>query len=162
MNRLGIILAAVILAALVAFAWLHQRTMVAGLPPREVCENRHAALIAAGEFARAQGGTVIAVLGTGSMAPYIPAAPAGSDPLATLAAYAVTTPATFADIRPGALCIYRAEWDAKLYVLHQAAQRDGLGWVMSGLHNPRSEPQWRVTPANFIGITAKVFVWNTP
>jgi len=159
LNRIGIVVAACILVALVAFGWLHQRTMIAGLPPREVCENGQAALIAAGEFARAQGGTVIAVLGTGSMAPYIPAAPAGSDPLATLAAYAVTTPATFADIRPGSLCLYRAEWSPSVSVIHQAAQRDGDGWVMSGLHNARSEASWRVTPANFIGITARVFVW---
>jgi len=158
-NRLGIILAAVILAALVAFAWLHQRTMQAGLPPRVVCADRASALVAAGEFARSSGGVVISVLGTGSMAPFIPAAPTGEDPHSYIAAYVVTVPATYADIKPGALCIYRAEWDSKLYVLHQAAQSDGLGWVMSGLHNARSEASWRVTPANFIGITARVFVW---
>lgn len=159
MNRLGIVLAAVILAALVVFAWLHQRTMIAGLPPRVVCADRSSALVAAGEFARATGGVVIAVLGTGSMAPYIPAAPAEVNPREWIAAYAVTVPATFADIRPGALCIYRAEWSPSVSVIHQAAQRDGDGWVMSGLHNARSEAGWRVTPGNFIGITARVYVW---
>jgi len=158
-NRVGIIFAAVVLAALVAFAWLHQRTMIRGLPLRETCENRFDALAKAGAFARASGGVVIAVLGTGSMAPYIPAAPPDANPREWIAAYAVTAPATFADIRPGSLCLYRAEWSPSVSVIHQAAQRDSLGWVMSGLHNPRSEPQWRVTPANFIGITARVFVW---
>lgn len=159
MNRVGIILAAIILASLVAFAWLHQRTMLAGLPPREQCDNRADAMAKAGAFAKVHGGTVIAVLGTGSMAPYIPAAPVGEDPRRYVAAYVVIMPSAFADIRAGSLCIYRAEWDAKLYVLHQAAQRDDLGWVMSGLHNPRSESQWRVTPTNFVGIAGKVFVF---
>ncbi len=159
MKSLGIILAVCLLAALVAFAWLHQRTMVAGLPPRVVCADRQAAMDEAGAWARANGGVVIAVLGTGSMAPYIPAAPAGEAPRKFIAAYVVMLPGGYNDIKRGKLCIYRAEWDAKLYVLHQAAQSDGLGWVMSGLHNSRSEPQWRVTPANFIGITARVFVW---
>lgn len=159
MNRIGIILAAVILASLVAFAWLHQRIMVAGLPPREPCENRADAVAKAGAFARANGGLVIAVLGTGSMAPYIPAAPTGEDPRGYITAYAVTVPATFADIKPGSLCLYRAEWSPSVSVIHQAAQRDGDGWVMSGLHNARSEAAWRVTPANFIGIAAKVFTF---
>jgi len=158
-NRLGIVLAAVILAALVAFAWLHNRIMVAGLPPREVCADRASALVAAGEWAKANNGVVIPVLGTGSMAPYIPAAPDDATPREWIAAYAVTVPATFADIKPGALCIYRAEWSPSLSVIHQAAQRDGYGWIMSGLHNARSESWARVTPANFIGITARVFVW---
>ena len=159
MNRLGIVLAAVILAALVAFAWMHQRAMQQGLPAREVCENRLDALAKAGAFARASGGMVFPVLGTGSMAPYIPAAPSDVNPREWIAAYAVTVPATFADIRPGALCIYRAEWSPSVSVIHQAAQSDGLGWVMSGLHNARSEASWRVTPANFSGITGKVFVF---
>lgn len=159
MNRIGIVLAAITLAALVAFAWLHQRTMVAGLPARTVCENRHAALIAAGEFAKTHGGVVIPVLGTGSMAPYIPAAPAGHDPLATVAAYVVARAGTYAEITPGALCIYRAEWSPQFSVMHQAAQRDGDGWVMSGLHNAHSEAAWRVTPANFIGVATHVFTF---
>ena len=44
MNRIGIVVAICILAALVAFAWLHQRTMVAGLPPRTVCPTQIDAL----------------------------------------------------------------------------------------------------------------------
>ena len=43
---------------------------------------------------------------------------------------------------------------------HQAAQRDGLGWIMSGLHNPRSESAWRITPQNFDGIVRATFVWT--
>lgn len=163
MNRVGIILAAVILAALVAFAWLHQRTMIRGLPPRTVCASQVDALAQAGAYAKAHGGAVVPILGTGSMAPFLPAAPAGADPLATVVAYVVIDAhATFADIKPGALCIYRTEWSPLYAVMHQAAQQDGLGWIMSGLHNPRSEPGWRTTERNFVGLVACAFVWNTP
>ena len=158
MNRIGIVFAVCLLAALVAFAWLHNRTMVAGLPPREVCADVADAEIRAGKWARANGGIAVPVLGTGSMAPFIPPAP--SAPMTTYAAYAVVIAGSnFADIKPGDLCVYRAEWDLRLSVIHQAAQKDSGGWIMSGLHNARSEAAWRVTPANFIGVTIKVFVW---
>lgn len=163
MNRVGIVLAAVILAALVAFAWLHQRTMQAGLPPRTVCPTQVDALAQAGSFAKAHGGAVVPVLGTGSMAPFLPAAPAGADPLTTIVAYIVIDPhATFAEIKTGSLCIYRPEWSPRYPVMHQAAQQDSLGWIMSGLHNPRSEPGWRTTERNFVGLVACAFVWPTP
>ena len=69
-------------------------------------------------------------------------------------AYVVIDPAaSFDAITPGALCIYRTEWSPRYSVLHQAAaQRDGLGWIMSGFHNPRSESAWRITPQNFDGV----------
>ncbi len=161
MNRIGIVVAACILVALVAFGWLHQRTMAAGLPPRTVCPTQIDALAQAGAYAKAHGYRVTPVLGTGSMAPYIPAAPTGADPLATVMAYVVIDPAaSFDAITPGALCIYRTEWSPRYSVLHQAAQRDGLGWIMSGLHNPRSESAWRITPQNFDGIVRATFVWT--
>ena len=112
-------------------------------------------------YAKAHGYRVTPVLGTGSMAPYIPAAPTGADPHATVMAYVVIDPAaSFENITAGALCIYRTEWSPRYSVLHQAAQRDGLGWIMSGLHNPRSESAWRITPQNFDGIVRATFVWT--
>lgn len=145
-----------LLAAVILLARHNQRTLTDGLPPRIVCATQDEARMQAGP-------TAIAVLGTGSMAPFLPAAPAGADPLATVVAYVVIdAQATFADIKKGALCIYKPEWSPRYPVMHQAAQQDGLGWIMSGLHNPRSEPGWRTTKRNFVGLVACAFVWNTP
>lgn len=146
-------------ALLCAAHW--QRALERGLPPRVECAGQAAAARQAYAFAGDHGGDVIAVLGTGSMAPYIPAAAPGADPLRTVVAYVVAAPrATFADIRPGALVVYRAAWSAAHPVLHQAASRDAAGWIMSGLHNPEYEARWRVTPANFVAIAAQVFTWE--
>jgi len=148
-----LILGAVVgLAALVFLAIHNQNVLERGLPPRIHCKNQGDALLQAGHGA-------IPVLGTGSLAPYIPAAPAGSDPMVTVVAYAVIDhAATFAEISPGTLCIYAPDW-TKGRVMHQAAARDSLGWIMSGLHNAHSEAGWRVTQQNFVGIVARVYVW---
>ncbi len=147
------IVALLALLAVVILAARNQRVLEAGLPPRIECASEAEARERAGAGA-------VRILGTGSMAPYIPAAPAGRDPHATTVAFAVMEPgATFADIATGKLCTYRPEWDAKAHVIHGAAARDGLGWIMSGLHNARSESWARVTAANFTGIVARVYVW---
>lgn len=140
------------ITVLVLLARHNQSVLERGLPPRIVCASRSLALTQAGPGA-------IPVLGTGSLAPYIPAAPAGSDPMATVVAYAVIDPAaTFADIQPGTLCVYSPDW-TKGRVIHQASSRDSLGWIMSGLHNAHSESFARVTPQNLVGIVARVYVW---
>ena len=153
MNRtaLYVLGAACIIAGLAIFAWRAQRTLTSNLPPRVDCIDKADARARAGAGA-------YAVAGTGSMAPFIPPALPGQDPLKTIVAYAVTEPATYADIQPGDLCIYAPEFHNGL-VIHQAAQRDSLGWIMSGLGNAHSEAAWRVTPANFKGIVARVYVW---
>lgn len=142
---------ALLLAALAFVAWRAHRTLTSNLPPRIECRAEAEARALAGPGA-------LAVLGTGSMAPFIPPAPIGQDPGKTIVAYAVTELATYADIQAGDLCLYTAEWTPGL-VMHQAAQRDSLGWIMSGLGNAHSEARWRVTPANFRGIVARVYVW---
>ncbi len=150
-----------LVAALGVVTWRSTRVMSDHLPPRTVCADESAARAQATAWALQSGGSVVAVLGTGSMAPYIPAAAAGRDPRATIVAYAVTRPgATYADIRPGDLCLYLAEWAPAQCVLHVAALYDALGWIMSGLHNRTYENAVRVTPANFRGLTAAVFTWN--
>lgn len=139
-------------AALMLLARHKQRVLLDGLPPRIVCASNADALTRAGPGA-------VPVAGTGSLAPFIAAAPAGSDPVATIMAYAVIDPsATFEDIRGGTLCIYSADW-TKLHVMHQASAQDSLGWIGSGLHNARSESWARITPENFVGIVARVYVW---
>ena len=142
-----------LLAAVLLLARRNQRTLTAGLPPRIVCATQ--------EEARAQAGaSAIAVLGTGSMAPYIPAALPGRDPLATVVAYLVPdTDRVFTDIKPGQLVIYAPAWSPRYTVTHLAATRDADGWIMSGLANRDYEAGTRVTAANFRAIVAAVYVW---
>lgn len=154
MKTLGVIVGlALALALLVYLATRSQRVLEAGLPPRFECVGQFDALVKAGENA-------VPIAGTGSMAPYIPAAAPDLDPLATIVAYArPRAGATFADIKPGDLVIYRAAWNPSHPVMHQAAQRDAQGWIMSGLHNNRSESWERVTAANFRAIIDRVYLW---
>lgn len=153
MNRIGLVLALVLgLVALLVVSKRHQAEIARGLPPRIVCANQGEAFSLAGVGATP-------VLGTGSMAPWIPAALPGLDPRKTVVAYAVIdSAATFDGITTGALVVYFATW-AGGRVLHQAAARDSGGWIMSGLHNERSETWERVTAANYIGTVARVYVW---
>lgn len=153
---LGIALAVVVVAALLALAWSAQRTLERGLPPRDdTSRSQAAALVAANSWAITNnGGMVSAVLGTGSMAPYIPA----GDPPSQIVAYAVTHGgATFYDVTPGALCLYRYG-TGNIVAIHGAAKLSGAGWVMSGLHNANSDIT--MTRDNFIGIVARVFIWK--
>jgi hypothetical protein len=134
-----------------------------GLPPRTEHATAGEAWEAAAAWQAAHGGEIRAVAGTGSMAPYIPPAAPGLDPRRTIVAYIVTDPAArFADIRPGQLIIYRAEWQpaGAPSVVHGAAKLTGTGWIMSGLGNREFETHWRVTPANYLGRVAATFVIN--
>ena len=153
MNRIGLVLALVLgLVALLVVSKRHQAEIARGLPPRIVCASQ-------GEAFSLAGVSATPVLGTGSMAPWIPAALPGLDPPKTVVAYAVIdTAATYDGITTGALVVYFATW-AGGRVLHQAAARDGGGWIMSGLHNERSETWERVTATNYIGTVARVYVW---
>lgn len=153
MNRIALVLALVLgLAALLVVSKRKQADLARGLPPRIVCASQGEAFAQAGVGATP-------VLGTGSMAPWIPAALPGLDPRKTVVAYAVIdSAATYDGITTGALVVYFATW-AGGRVLHQAAARDGGGWIMSGLHNERSETWERVTAANYVGTVARVYVW---
>lgn len=160
MRASHIIATVIALALLGTLAYCAQRRLVEGLPPKAELPTLAEAHAAALAYQHANGGNVLPILGTGSMAPFIPPARAGLDPWKTVVAYVVTDPrATFADVRAGSLCIYLAAWNRGGPVLHQAAERDGGGWIMSGLNNAQSEADWRVTPENFRGVAAKVFTW---
>jgi hypothetical protein len=155
---------AISILIVVVLAWIatrQQSKMLAGLPPRLEYPTLGSAALAAQEYANEHGGAIVAVAGTGSMAPYVP--PGHSKTLAEqkteIVAYVVTDPkATYASIRPGMLVIYRPDWLDGHPCMHQAAQRDGAGWVMSGLHNQRSESEERMTPEKFTGVVAHAFV----
>jgi len=94
------------------------------------------------------------------MAPYIPSAPAGADPLRTVSALVVlVSGASYSDIKAGALVIYVPRWAGR-NVMHQAAQIDGKGWIMTGLGNKDYETKERVTAANFVGIVQRTYIWR--
>lgn len=158
-----------IVGAVLGFAallWLGLRwqyALEAGLPERVECATVADAQAQAAAYATRIGSTVTPVLGTGSMAPFIPAAPAGADPLKTVMAFVVNDPnATFREMATGNLVTYRADWYAAFPVMHQAASQDADGWIMTGLHNPTYESRWRVTERNFVGIALRVYVLKPP
>jgi len=141
------------LAVVLGLALRSERVLTAGLPLRIVVASEAEAWTMAGPSA-------VVVLGTGSMAPYIPAAPAGADPLRTVSALVVlVSGASYADIKAGSLCIYVPRWAGR-NVMHQAAQIDAGGWIMTGLGNKAYETKERVTAANFVGIVQRTYVWG--
>lgn len=144
---------------------LWERRMVAGLPPQDPeYPNASAAWIAALSYAAQTGGKVGTILGTGSMAPYIPAAP--ENPQRTIVAYWVNVSgAHYTDVKQGDLITYTPQWPLPdslrhALVMHQAAQKDSGGWIMSGLNNKYYENMHRVDALNFRGIVAKTFIWK--
>ena len=153
MNRIALVVALVLgLAALLIVSKRKQADLARGLPARIVCANQGEAFGLAGVGATP-------IRGTGSMAPFIPHAAPGLVPLDTVVAYVVLDPAAIYDsITVGALVIYTPTWTPHS-VMHQAALKDGLGWIMSGLHNEKAEAGWRVTAANYRGTVARVYVW---
>ena len=155
MNLKRSLLLAVLVLGLVVVLGLalrSERVLLAGLPTRVVVASEADAWTLAGPSA-------VVVLGTGSMAPYIPSAPAGADPLRTVSALAVLmSGASYSDIKAGALVIYVPRWAGR-NVMHQAAQIDGKGWIMTGLGNKEYENKERVTAANFVGIVSRTYIW---
>ena len=140
------------LVVVLGLALRSERVLTAGLPLRIVAKSQQEAQTLAGLGA-------VAVLGTGSMAPYIAAAPKGSDPFATVMAYVVTVQgATIADVRAGSLCIYVPEWAGR-HVMHQAASFSEGGWIMTGLGTKSYETTERMTRRNFVGIVSRTYIW---
>ena len=140
------------LVVVLGLALRSERVLTAGLPLRIVAKSQQEAQTLAGLGA-------VAVLGTGSMAPYIAAAPKGSDPFATVMAYVVTVQgATIADVRAGSLCIYVPEWAGR-HVMHQAASFADGGWIMTGLGTKSYETTERMTGRNFVGIVSRTYIF---
>jgi hypothetical protein len=113
------------------------------LPPRyEVATLRDARLRA--------GSQCVAVLGSGSMRPYIPAS---SDP-SRIVAYASTENTPYQDLQKGELVIYR--WKGG-FILHQIVARQGDSWISSGLGNPRYDAE-HVTRETYARRVVRVYV----
>ena len=110
------------------------RAAKSGLPPRYEVASEHEARQLAGPQA-------VAVVGTGSMKPYIPASP---DPR-KIVAFAATEPTPYDELKKGELVLYR--WKDGL-VIHQIVARQGEGWISSGLGNPFYDGT-RVTRATY-------------
>ena len=154
--RRSILVALLALGLVVALglALRSERVLTAGLPLRIVAKSQEEARTLAGLGA-------VGVLGTGSMAPYIAAAPNSSDPLTTVMAYAVPSASLrYGDITAGTLVIYSINYVAGSNTMHQAAQLDAGGWIMTGLGNKAYENKVRVTAENFVGIVTRVYVWT--
>ena len=150
MRLVGLVVG-LLLAALLLLAFWQHRAMARGLPPRIVCLSPVDAHMQAGP-------TAYEVVGTGSMAPYIPAAPKGADPLKTVVALAKPVSLPFKAIRKGDLVVYRPKW-ANGLVVHQAAQETASGWIMSGLGNKQSESFEPITEKEFVALIGAVYVW---
>lgn len=157
----ALLLAAVLVGGVVLLARTQQTAMENALPPRHEFATLVAASDAALAYRRAHGGTYTPIAGTGSMAPYIPAGQAKTlaAQATEIVAFVVTAAGkTFADVAEGSLVIYRPEWNERRPVMHQAAQFDGGGWIMTGLHNAHSESMERMTADKFTGLVAAAFV----
>ena len=150
MRLVGLVVG-LLLAALLLLAFWQHRAMARGLPPRIVCLSPVDAHMQAGP-------TAYEVVGTGSMAPYIPAAPKGADPLKTVVALAKPVSLPFKAIRKGDLVVYRPKWTNGL-IIHQAAQETASGWIMSGLGNKQSESFEPITEKEFVALIGAVYVW---
>ena len=159
MNKILIGIAGAALLIGVAFlAFRSHDKLVSNLPPIEQPMPRIVAFEEARAFAKQHDGfSVIAILGTGSMAPYIPASPAGTDPRKTVVAYAVVG-GKFEDVQTGTLCAYKPQDREGELWFHLASAFTHGGWIMTGLANDYYESWMRMTPKEFKGYTLKVFL----
>jgi len=109
-------------------------------------QARVAAMFRAGEMER--GGYFI-VSDTGSMKPLIH----GGDYIAVDFSY------PYSSLRAGQVVLYRANWRpvGSLPVSHRTAQKDGLGWIMSGDNNRYYENRWRMTEDNYLGLVTDIY-----
>lgn len=73
--------------------------------------------------------------------------------------YIVVSAAPYDELRLGQIITYQADWApvGAPPVTHRLVKQDGFGWVLSGDNNARSEPQWRVTSKNYIGLVVGIY-----
>jgi hypothetical protein len=94
-----------------------------------------------------EGYPLVAVLGTGSMQPYIPAGEGR-------VAWVMVERCDFRVLGKGDLVVFRTPSGN---ILHQLAQLTAAGWITSGLHNA-SYDTTRVYPETFVGRVVKTYI----
>lgn len=145
----GILFALAAIALVIASILFH-REMEDKLPERVTYATQAEAMDAAITDAK-PGSRLGLVRGTGSMAPFIP----GGRPK-EIVAYTMSRPkARFEDVKKGDLCAWG---NGDVLILHQAAQKIGDGWKMSGYNNARFDGPL-MTAENFGGIVEKIYLW---
>lgn len=158
---IGLIAAAAV--AIVVLLVLSRKSfsdLQANLPPKVLCaSDGEAGMKALLWQMENPGGRIVPVLGTGSMAPFIPAAPQGRNPMETVVAMLGVVRVPFDSIREGDLLTYTADFSQGHPVCHVAAKKEGRGWIMSGLNNRYSETWTRVTEETYIAKVVVVWVW---
>lgn len=143
-KRTCILILSAILALLVIFSVVEIRKYqiaLRSLPPTEtVIPAQIQALLIAGK-------DIVAIMGTGSMRPYIPEGDG-------VVAYAEVERVKFSDLKRGDLVTFRR---TKYNVIHQIVARDGDAWISSGLGNSFYD-EIRVTDKNLIGRVTKTYI----
>lgn len=94
-----------------------------------------------------RGADLVAVSGTGSMRPYIPAGEG-------IVAYCSIERVSFNQLRKNDLVVYRA---GLRNIMHQLAEKEGNAWIATGLHN-RTYDGVLVTADNFIGRVVRTYI----
>ena len=89
------------------------------------------------------------VLGTGSMAPLIPA----GDPDSVVAVVSFSS-TTYTKLQVGDLVVYRV---GSAYIIHQLTNKTPQGWVAAGTHNSFYD-KTPVTEENFVGHVSVLYL----
>lgn len=65
----------------------------------------------------------------------------------------------FESLKAGEIILYQADWRPAnaAPVCHRLVKKDKDGWILSGDNAERSEPQWRVTEGNYIGVVVAIY-----
>jgi len=134
-------IAAAVMAVIVAEEIQRHRSMIKALPPSfTVAPHEIDGMLR-------EGYPLVAVLGTGSMQPYIPAGDGR-------VAWVMVERCDFRVLGKGDLVVFRTPSGN---ILHQLAQLTAAGWITSGLHNS-SYDTTRVYPETFVGRVAKTYI----
>jgi hypothetical protein len=146
MKTAAILILATLALAIGAFLVVrNHNNMIRALPP--AVSATHAEV----QALMLSGADLVAVLGTGSMQPYIPA---GKEDSHEIVAYVQVERVSYDSLRKGDLIIFRF---GTINVLHQLASKNGDGWIASGLHNERYDRP-RVNAGNFVGRVKKTYI----
>jgi hypothetical protein len=140
-----------LLAILSLFAVAGCGPQLQPLPASEAYPNAATALIVIIN----RGLRVVPVLGTGSMAPWIPAHPLGSK---IIVAYAGLDSTPYTDLKSGDVVVYSRYGQR---IIHRRGEQDSRGFLAFGIANEYGDRNpdgglGFVTPYNFVGRVASV------